>query len=78
MLRLRLAVALAPALVSFFTAAADDPAPRQRMWIAKDFKFHTGEAMAELILDGVSRHVDLAPFDPGRIRPYTAVLQGME
>lgn len=48
MLRLRLAVALAPALVSFFTAAADDPAPRQRMWIAKDFKFHTGEAMAEL------------------------------
>jgi glycine/D-amino acid oxidase-like deaminating enzyme len=27
----------------------------------------TGEAMAELILDGVSSHVDLAPFDPGRL-----------
>jgi len=27
----------------------------------------TGEAMAELILDGVSSHVDLAPFDPRRL-----------
>jgi glycine/D-amino acid oxidase-like deaminating enzyme len=27
----------------------------------------TGEAMAELILDGVSSNVDLAPFDPGRL-----------
>ncbi|MDP2334518.1 MAG: FAD-binding oxidoreductase [Reyranella sp.] len=27
----------------------------------------TGEAMAELILDGAARHVDLAPFDPGRV-----------
>jgi len=30
----------------------------------------TGEAMAGLILDGHSRHVDLAPFDPGRLRPF--------
>lgn len=30
----------------------------------------TGEAMAELIAHGTSRHVDLAPFDPGRMRPF--------
>jgi glycine/D-amino acid oxidase-like deaminating enzyme len=29
----------------------------------------TGEAMAEVILDGAARAVDLAPFDPGRLRP---------
>jgi glycine/D-amino acid oxidase-like deaminating enzyme len=29
----------------------------------------TGEAMAELILDGAARRVDLAPFAPGRLRP---------
>ena len=29
----------------------------------------TGEAMAELILDGATRTVDLAPFNPGRLRP---------
>jgi glycine/D-amino acid oxidase-like deaminating enzyme len=29
----------------------------------------TGEAMAELILDGAARHVDLAPFAPERLRP---------
>lgn len=28
----------------------------------------TGEAMAELILDGTARHVDLSPFAPGRLR----------
>ena len=28
----------------------------------------TGEAMAELILDGAARHVDLAAFAPGRLR----------
>ena len=27
----------------------------------------TGEAMAELILDGAARHVDLAPFTPDRL-----------
>ena len=32
----------------------------------------TGEAMAELILDGASRAVDLAPFDPARLRPFDA------
>ena len=29
----------------------------------------TGEAMSELILDGASRRVDLAPFEPGRLPP---------
>ena len=29
----------------------------------------TGEAMAELIVDGAARTVDLAPFDPGRLPP---------
>jgi glycine/D-amino acid oxidase-like deaminating enzyme len=29
----------------------------------------TGEAMAELILDGAARHVDLAPFAPARLPP---------
>ena len=29
----------------------------------------TGEAMTELILDGTARHVDLAPFAPGRLHP---------
>jgi glycine/D-amino acid oxidase-like deaminating enzyme len=29
----------------------------------------TGEAMAELILHGTARHVDLTPFAPGRLRP---------
>jgi hypothetical protein len=30
----------------------------------------TGEAMTELILDGTARHVDLAPFEPGRMRTF--------
>ena len=38
------------ALVSFAAFAADYPAPKQGVWIAKDFKFHTGETMAELRL----------------------------
>ena len=29
----------------------------------------TGEAMAELVVDGAARTVDLAPFDPGRLAP---------
>ncbi len=29
----------------------------------------TGEAMAELILDGAAHHVDLTPFAPSRLRP---------
>ena len=29
----------------------------------------TGEALAELIVEGATRHVDLASFDPGRLKP---------
>jgi len=34
----------------------------------------TGEAMAELIADGVATTIDLAPFDPGRLRPLDPAL----
>src|SRR6187401_1161688 len=33
------------ALTSFAASAADYPAPKQGDWIAKDFKFHSGETM---------------------------------
>jgi homoserine O-acetyltransferase/O-succinyltransferase len=38
------------AMTSFTALAADYPAPKQGDWIAKDFKFHTGETMPELRL----------------------------
>ena len=38
------------ALTSFAASAADYPAPKEGDWIAKDFKFHTGETMASLRL----------------------------
>ncbi|MCW5656456.1 MAG: alpha/beta fold hydrolase [Burkholderiaceae bacterium] len=38
------------ALFALGTWAADFPAPRQGTWVAKDFKFHTGEVMPELKL----------------------------
>jgi glycine/D-amino acid oxidase-like deaminating enzyme len=34
----------------------------------------TGEALAELIVEGASRTVDLAPFDPARLRPLDPAL----
>jgi homoserine O-acetyltransferase len=37
-------------LVSLGARAADYPAPQQGEWVARDFKFHTGEVMAELRL----------------------------
>jgi homoserine O-acetyltransferase len=40
--------ALALVLLSITAAAADYPAPKQGEWIARDFKFHTGEVMSEL------------------------------
>ena len=44
--------ALSAILLSIATPvmAADYPAPKQGDWIAKDFKFHTGETMPELKL----------------------------
>jgi homoserine O-acetyltransferase/O-succinyltransferase len=44
------AVTAALALTSFSAIAADYPAPKQSSWIAKDFKFHTGDTMPELRL----------------------------
>jgi homoserine O-acetyltransferase/O-succinyltransferase len=49
---IRLCAALAAALVSMSVSAmaSDFPAPTDGEWIAKDFKFHTGEIMPELRL----------------------------
>jgi homoserine O-acetyltransferase len=44
------AATIAFALASFLAAAADYPAPKEGQWIARDFKFHTGEVMPELRL----------------------------
>src|SRR3954463_11271959 len=38
------------ALIASSAFAADYPAPKQGTWIAKDFRFHTGETMPELRL----------------------------
>jgi homoserine O-acetyltransferase len=44
----RTSAAIVFALASFSAVAADYPAPKQSEWIARDFKFHTGEVMLEL------------------------------
>src|SRR6201997_2158024 len=44
------ALCAASLLVSVTAMAADYPAPKQGDWVAKDFKFHTGETMPELKL----------------------------
>jgi homoserine O-acetyltransferase len=46
----RMAAAIAVALTSLAAAAADYPAPKQGDWVAPQFKFHTGEVMADLRL----------------------------
>jgi homoserine O-acetyltransferase len=46
----RLAFALAFALFPLSAIAADYPAPKQGKWIARDFKFSTGEVMPEVKL----------------------------
>jgi homoserine O-acetyltransferase/O-succinyltransferase len=47
---IRIAGALAFALASALASAADYPAPKEGQWIARDFRFHTGEVMPELHL----------------------------
>jgi homoserine O-acetyltransferase len=42
--------AVALAFSSMSALAADYPAPKEGQWIARDFKFHTGEVMLELRL----------------------------
>lgn len=48
-------VAVATAAILLFIAsaatAADYPAPKQGVWIAKDFRFHTGETLPEVRLN---------------------------
>src|SRR5205823_13036909 len=44
------ALGLIPFLIAFAAAAADYPAPKQGDWVARDFKFHTGEVLPELRL----------------------------
>jgi homoserine O-acetyltransferase len=46
----RAALSAAFALISITAFAADYPAPKQGDWMVRDFKFHTGESMAELRL----------------------------
>jgi homoserine O-acetyltransferase len=48
--RAALSAALMLVSVTGTSMAADYPAPREGEWIAKDFKFHTGETMPELKL----------------------------
>ncbi len=50
MTRLRIALAIVLALFSMPAIAADYPAPKTGEWVARDFKFHTGEVMPELKL----------------------------
>jgi homoserine O-acetyltransferase/O-succinyltransferase len=47
---IRAALSAAFTLVSVTAMAADYPAPKEGDWVAKDFKFHTGESMPELKL----------------------------
>jgi homoserine O-acetyltransferase len=46
----RAALSVVFAMTSFAALAADYSAPKQGDWIARDFKFHTGETMPELRL----------------------------
>ena len=50
MMRRSIAAALLLIVTSAAAMAADYPAPKQGMWVARDFKFHTGEVMPELKL----------------------------
>src|SRR4051795_2803710 len=47
---LRATLAATFAFTSFAAFAAEYPAPKQGDWVARDFKFHTGETMPELRL----------------------------
>jgi homoserine O-acetyltransferase len=48
--RIGIAGALAFVLTSELASAADYPAPKEADWVARDFRFHTGEVMPELRL----------------------------
>src|SRR3954466_10858092 len=44
------AFGLAACLFAFAARAADYPAPKEADWVARDFRFHTGETLPELRL----------------------------
>src|SRR6185369_16314364 len=46
----RVAAILGLAMISLAANAADYPAPREGSWIARDFRFHTGEVLPEVRL----------------------------
>ncbi|MBC7436694.1 MAG: alpha/beta fold hydrolase [Bdellovibrionales bacterium] len=46
----RAAAGAAIALLSLMANAADFPAPKEGSWVARDFRFHTGEVMPEVRL----------------------------
>src|SRR5476649_748878 len=48
--RLQAALAIAWAMASGAAQAADYPAPKEGDWVARAFRFHTGEVMPELRL----------------------------
>src|SRR6516165_8260192 len=48
--RIRMAGVLAFAFISAVASAADYPAPKEGDWVARDFRFHTGDVMPELRL----------------------------
>ncbi len=48
--QLAAALAVAPLVLALPAQAADFPAPKEAVWVAKDFKFHTGETLPELRL----------------------------
>jgi homoserine O-acetyltransferase len=47
---MKILIALVATLFAFSATAADYPAPTTGEWVAKDFKFHTGETLPELKL----------------------------
>src|SRR5262245_52257679 len=47
---LRTATSMVLFLIAFSAAAADYPAPKEGDFVARDFRFHTGEVMPELRL----------------------------
>ena len=49
-LALHAATCMALSLFAFSAAAADYPAPKEGDWVARDFRFHTGEVLPELRL----------------------------
>ena len=49
-LLVRIVGAAALVLAAGWASAAEFPAPKQGSWVARDFRFHTGEVMPELRL----------------------------